>query len=79
MAFPMQLWAATEVYATSRLELAATPAPRTSKPSSVSRAIRTPMRLAMEVPVTNSPVALSGKEKIRCIHRAIWRSTSMGT
>ena len=37
------------------------------------------MRLAMEVPVTNRPLALSGKPKIRRIQRTIWRSTSMGT
>ena len=62
----------------SFFELAATPAHRTSKPSSVSRAIKMPMRFASEVPVTNRPVALSGNPKMPRIQRTIWRSTSIG-
>ena len=36
------------------------------------------MRFAIEVPVTNNPVALEGKPKIVCIQPTICRSTSIG-
>ncbi len=71
MALPTQPWTAVEAYAVRRLALAfaARPSRRTSQPSSASRATTTAIKFAIDVPVTNSPAAVSGKPKIACIQQ----------
>jgi hypothetical protein len=51
---------------------------RTSRPSAAVRATKTPMKLASDEPVTNNPLAPSGKSNILRAHSTIWRSTSTG-
>ena len=54
--------------AVSRFVEARTPLRRTPVPSAAVRATRTAIRFAIEVPVTKSPLALSGKPKRVRIH-----------
>jgi hypothetical protein len=74
----MHVCTAADAYAVSLRGLAATPAHRVSNPNPTSRAINTPIKFAIDVPVTNNPVALSGNPKIVRIHWTICRSTSIG-
>lgn len=76
MACAMQPCAAAEVYATSGAPCK--PSWRAAAPSACVRATSTPIRLAIEVPVTKTPLAVSGKPNSSAIQRAIWRSTSTG-
>ena len=50
-----------------------------SKIQAAKRATSTAIRLAIDVPVTKMPLAVSGKPNICRVHWTIWRSTSMGT
>jgi hypothetical protein len=51
---------------------------RASAPSALVRATSTAIRLAIDVPVTKMPLALSGKANRLRIQWTIWRSTSIG-
>ena len=56
----------------------ATPVRRPSGPRARRRAISTPMKLAIEAPVTNRPLAVAGKPNSSRIQPATSRSTSIG-
>ena len=63
IAWEMQPWLAAEVYAVNREGASAMPERRIPAPSAAVRAVKMASRLAIEVPVTKSPLARLGKSE----------------